>query len=310
MIQMVVALSTNLWLALAPDPADGAYKRSRVNDPEVALAQRHCLGWQENSRIVFNQNTAGNPALPGEGVFAAVSKSFQTWNAAFASCGSLSFSEGPRVADRKLGYSVTAGGANVNQVLFRTRKCQVVAPAADPCWKDDSCNNAYDCWNHDAGSIGVTTTTYDVRSGRIFDADIELNASNFKFSTVDSPVCVPPELTQGCVSTDVQNTVTHEVGHLIGLDHAADVSSTMSAKANPGELNKRTLDSGTERAVCEIYPKGQASQDCVDSQGASPSSDASDGGCAIGGHGAVSLVALALGVLAFRHGTARRRSRG
>lgn len=277
-LSSAVFLGLRLLLALAPDPADGAYKRSRVADPTVEASARHCLYWTEKSRVFFNQNTAGDPALPGEGVFAAVTSSFQTWNSAFASCGSLSFAEGPRVTDRKLGYSITAGSSNVNQVLFRSRKCSTVAPAADPCQKDDSCGNAYDCWNHDSGSIGVTTTTYDVRTGRIFDVDIELNAANFKFSTADSPVCAPPELSQSCVATDVQNTVTHEVGHLVGLDHAANTDSTMSAKASTGELQKRNLDSGTERAVCEIYPRELASQDCVDANGDGGSSSANGSG--------------------------------
>ncbi len=278
-------LGLRLLLALSPDPSDGAYRRSRVADPEVAVSARHCLYWRESTQIVFNQNSAGNPALPGESVFAAVTSSFGVWNSAFSTCGSLAFIEGPRVSDRKLGYSVTAGASNVNQVLFRTKKCQQLAPAADSCWDDGSCNNAYDCWNHEPGSIGVTTTTYDVRTGRIFDADIELNAANFKFSTADSPVCAPPDLTQSCVATDVQNTVTHEVGHLVGLDHAASTESTMSAKATPGELQKRNLDPGTERAVCEIYPKAGASQDCVDGSGEGGSSPNGSGGsgCATSG---------------------------
>ena len=44
-----------------------------------------------------------------------------------------------------------------------------------------------------------------------------------------------------CVSIDVQNTITHEAGHTLGLDHSADPSATMAASAPAGETSKRVL---------------------------------------------------------------------
>ena len=65
-----------------------------------------------------------------------------------------------------------------------------------------------------------------------------------------------------CTSIDVQNTMTHELGHSIGLAHSPDSRSTMYAGAQRGEISKRVLDDGSKEFVCTVYPKGQASRDC------------------------------------------------
>ena len=65
------------------------------------------------------------------------------------------------------------------------------------------------------------------------------------------------------MAIDIQNTLTHEIGHVIGLDHAPDEDSTMFASAPSGETTKRILDEGTQKALCEIYPRGDPfSQPC------------------------------------------------
>src|SRR5262249_23320756 len=54
------------------------------------------------------------------------------------------------------------------------------------------------------------------RNGEILDADTELNGVDFQFGVfaVDPMQCsVRP------CSMDIQNTLTHEFGHTIGLDH-------------------------------------------------------------------------------------------
>ncbi|MBM4381351.1 MAG: matrixin family metalloprotease, partial [Deltaproteobacteria bacterium] len=132
----------------------------------------------------------------------------------------------------------------------------------DSCWSDADCNNRYDCWQYTAATIGLTTTTYDRKTGQIYDADMELNAANFKMTTADAPPCAAGIL-NNCVSSDIQNTVTHEVGHLLGLDHAPDPQSTMFASAPTGETSKRSLDDDSRAFVCEVYPAGQDSRDCV-----------------------------------------------
>jgi hypothetical protein len=252
LISALVALA----LAIPSDP----YVRSRVS-PEGP--SDHCLYWTENTTITWNAEVTGNPET-GPSVFTAFEKSFATWNAQLTTCASLAFSEGPKTTSRTVGWDRTAGAKNENILVFRFKSCDFV-PKTDACWQpaNDDCGNKNDCWQHSSTAIAITTTTYDPQSGRILDADVEFNVPSFIFTTVDSPPCVKPNYNQSCVATDVQNTLTHEAGHMLGLAHTLYPGSTMNPTAPPGETSKRVLDPGTANFTCAAYPKGQPSKDCV-----------------------------------------------
>ncbi|HEX8818528.1 MAG TPA: myxosortase-dependent metalloprotease, MXAN_2677/MXAN_2678 family [Archangium sp.] len=240
------------------------YVRSRVtaNDPNT-----HCLFWTVPT-ITWQLSSVGNPKSTDaqkQNEFAAIRASFQSWQDVFSACGNLRIQEAAVVDDREVGYELR--GENRNIVLFRSRRCADpnVVPSDDECWDDDVCGNVYDCWDGDDRTIALTLTTYDEKSGIIYDSDIQLNSAGFAFTTVDKPACTQPITinTNTCVATDVQNTMTHEIGHLIGLDHTLAAGSTMYPRAPPGEISKRTVDDGSRNFVCMTYPRGQPSQSCV-----------------------------------------------
>ncbi|HEX8439873.1 myxosortase-dependent metalloprotease, MXAN_2677/MXAN_2678 family [Archangium sp.] len=259
-----------------------AYVRSRVRAND---ANAHCLFWTVPT-LKWHFSSAGNPKSSDaqkQNEFAAIRASFQGWQEVFSSCGNLRFEEGPLVDDRKVGYEVK--GDNRNLVLFRSRRCEDVAPSNHGCWEEETCGNAFDCWDGDASTIALTLTTYDEKSGIIYDSDIQFNAAGYVFTTVDRPpypVCSQPVTVNStnCVATDVQNTMTHEIGHLIGLDHIRVDGSTMFPQAPPGEVSKRSIDEGSHKFVCVTYPKGQPSQSCV-----TPSLGTSGSTTSLGPHG-------------------------
>jgi hypothetical protein len=196
-------------------------------------------------------------------VFEAIRKSFATWAA--VSCSDLTFPEEPLSQDPKarvIGFF--QGQANHNLVLFRIQSCQDVAPAGDPCFASGGCDNVYDCFdeNMKGGVIATTTTTTNSNTGEILDTDTEFNeapsgtgGSHFIFTAIDGPPCAGATDT-GCVQFDVQNTMTHEAGHTLGLDHTTDPRATMFATSPSGETSKRILGQDDINGICAIYPKG------------------------------------------------------
>jgi MYXO-CTERM domain-containing protein len=252
-----------LLVTLALGQSD-PFVRSRV----ATTPGSQCLFWTVRS-IDWHLSSVGNPNTSMEDQkqreFEAIRRSFQSWQRVFDTCGNLRFSEGSLVDDRKVGYELR--GDNRNLVLFRSRSCSDFVPEDNKCWDEDTCGNDFDCWDGNPDTIALTLTTYDEKSGIIYDSDIQLNAGGFVFTTVDppAPICSRPISTNpgNCVATDVQNTMTHEIGHLIGLDHTRALGSVMNPSAPQGEVSKRNIDDGSSDFVCTAYPRGQASQSCI-----------------------------------------------
>ncbi len=311
------SLIVSLALGICSDP----YVRTRADNticPQATTAR--CLWWQGGSVVTFQQSATGNPQTPDSppnAVFDAITRSWTSWQSIMTDCGSLTINEGLHTSDRTIGYNQSSPN-NANIVLFRQLTCSPPLVALnDPCHTDSTCGNTYDCWEHDSNVIALTTTTYDKNSGRILDADIELNGqgqgvtTGFKFTTVNSPLCPrggPTAYT--CVAQDIQNTATHEFGHAIGLDHTAYTGdplgpSTMNPSAAVGDLTKRRVDSGSRQFVCDVYPKGRAaSADCTVS--ASSNNPNSHSGCsAVPGEPMLVVVLAGLGLRLL----GRRRSR-
>lgn len=268
--------------------AAGAFVRTVVPDTDT------CLFWNVRD-LPWSLNQEGSRSIGEEGSHDAILRSFDTWQD--VACTDLRFVDDGPTADASVGFD--RHGSNDNLLIFRQAPC-VAGPGCDP---SDPCRDPRGCWSHESSVIALTTVTFREKSGEILDADIEFNEANFDFTDVDGPVCgaavAPP-----CVSTDLQNTATHEIGHFIGLDHDSDPASTMFGSASIGETSKRRLAPDDERAICDIYPRGGPTSVCSTKSG-QRAVGASDGGCSCRQAGGGSWAALGLALL-----WAARRRRG
>lgn len=260
LLLMTVALVASSALAQQP------YRRTVVKGEPL------CLAWNTRE-YVYHYDPAGSERTPGDTEFAAMEASFDTWRALSSTCSDYAFVRGADMPSPRVGYVKSSDEnpkpANENVILFREVSCVDSVAESDPCWAQKSCGNDYQCWDHGDGVIGLTTSTFSTRTGHVLDADIELNGSQpggstgFLFTTVNSPPC-EGNVSTSCVAVDLQNTLTHEIGHVVGLDHVLTPGSTMEATAPPGETHKRILDVGSAEGFCTIYPRGLPPTQCLE----------------------------------------------
>ncbi|HEX5752057.1 MAG TPA: myxosortase-dependent metalloprotease, MXAN_2677/MXAN_2678 family [Archangium sp.] len=255
------------WLALvalvlcAPGAEAQRYQRTLVP------GRPYCVLWPGRD-FVYRFDAAGSRRTPGDSEFASLEAAFSSWRAVSATCSDFTFTRGPDIQNPRVGYVRDSQDPNANEnvITFREVDCNDIVPPEDPCLESDTCSNVYACWDHGAAVIGLTTTTFSYRTAYILDADVEFNASvngrGFLFTTVDSPMCEGAQSTD-CVVTDVQNTATHEFGHVVGLDHVSELGSTMEPTAPPGETHKRIIDAGSAAGFCQAYPRGLPPTQCV-----------------------------------------------
>ncbi len=276
-------------VALFAPAVAGAYARTTVPGTKVCLhLPERTVSWAAASPLGAD--------LPDELALAALRRSFAVWEA--ERCSDLAFIEGPRCSP-VVGFETR--GENTTTVVFRRGRCREVVPSGDPCWREESCANDYGCWDGDDRQIAITTTTFSSCSGVILDSDIEFNAAGYRFTVVDGPPCGASSAGD-CVDTDLENTLVHEIGHVIGLDHSSDRDATMYASAPGGETKKRDLGKDDREAICAIYPAGGATAICEPAASCPPlRSGGSASGCGAAGSGpaaagcaAVAAVALAL----------------
>ena len=111
-------------------------------------------------------------------------------------------------------------------------------------------------WPRELGgssTIGVTLPVYfpgtGGQLGSMQDADIQFNGVDYTWTTNPRTFS----------DVDAQSIATHEIGHLLGLDHSAAVDATMYASYEGG-TGSRTLHPDDIAGVCALYPSGPGSE--------------------------------------------------
>lgn len=129
-------------------------------------------------------------------------------------------------------------------------------------------------WPYAASAIGKTMIIFGNETGEIFDADIALNSGGYPFS-----------LNPDSSEADLVGVLTHEIGHVLGLDHSDVLGATMQPEtqgfATP-EL--RTLEPDDVKGICTVYPPGSATSAKASTQ-ATGVENSSGGTCSMGRSG-------------------------
>lgn len=225
------------------------------------------LGWERRDVELRPHDDDGAEVTLPE-IAAALAFAAGQWTS--VDCSDFAFVVGPATDESRVGFDWRAGSsspANQNIVVFR----------------NDDPSDPTDAWLHPVGAgaiIALTTVTFIRSTGVIVDADVEMNDVSFRFTA-----CEPDE--PGCaIEHDLKNTLTHELGHVLGLDHPPSsqpgaVEATMFASASAGDVDKRDLASDDIAGLCALYPAGQENGECYGvGRGEPPALLVRDVGCA------------------------------
>ena len=205
---------------------------------------RNVTKWNTNNvSWMLNSATPGGnvTTLGGVSIQTAIANAFAAWTGTQL-CGSQPCSSGGLLLDN---LSVTYTGSSTLTAPNST-DCQNVVGFSD---KASDFPTGVVAFTQIATVTGTAPFTFCSNqtansSSVISDADIEFNPS-IQFSTTGSP---------GTNQFDVQSTATHEIGHLLGLDHSGLVHTVMFpfGDTSLAGLN-RTLSTDDLIGIASLY---------------------------------------------------------
>lgn len=271
-----VAAAFAFLALLAGSTEARAFCRSRTCNPNDA--KQHCqivdncvmsghpLYWK-TSCVSFDAQADGSMlrGIDADSVTAVVELAFTPWLEADCGDGSPSMKVGtfgPVVCDQV----ENPDPKHPNQYNRASEKGANVVMFRDDGWPYPGSQDAY----------GLTTMTFDVDTGEIIDADIEINSTDFDVAVDGS-------------GTDLQSILTHEVGHFLGMAHAASANqtATMRTSWNGIGTDLRNLSDDDIAGICAIYPPDRvASSSCTPLNGFAsechvPAAKPDAGGCSV-----------------------------
>jgi hypothetical protein len=179
-----------------------------------------------SKELTFRLPTRLPPGISAEQAKTAIEAAASAWSEASG----VTIKIVPGAADAVPGYSRTA--QNYNDILFI----------------DDD-------WRWDVGAVGVALLAVEELSHTIRHVDILLNATEYEFAVLDGT-----SKPGTGIAYDLQNAVTHEMGHALGLAHSDVVEAAMYGASTRGEVSKRVLASDDWDGAQLLYqePDGSA----------------------------------------------------
>lgn len=272
-------ISVSLGLLLVPH-SGAAYVRTTTIETGTPVR------WMYTNCVFMRVNAAGSDDVKDGTDLAACKRAMTNWRNATKHCSYMTFNVLPNSTTAKPGFDKC--GLNENTIYFEEKS-----------WGDSvkPTNKGYD-----RSALALTRISFiekegHEQDGRVVDADIEFNGVHFKFATNGEKN-----------KADIENTLTHELGHLLGLDHpCADSAtkaksqdtpkdhtgksifacgspkvtkviedSTMYNYADDGETKKRSPEKDDISGVCAIYPLASNPGGCHQTD-----LDCSDNGCSV-----------------------------
>jgi hypothetical protein len=202
---------------------------SPVSGPCVETAGVPRLVWKRSClTYVFNDLLFQRmPMLTEAEIRSIFATSFATWRAVRCSGASGGF-----WVEQAAGTTSHASG----EVVLDERNESIIVARTQQEWLERE---------HAEGIVALTLLWSNSKTGEIVDVDMEINTGTFMFANCDATTC-----SHGMI--DLQNTITHEAGHLLGLGHSPVADSTMFDDTKFGQTGKRTLAPDDIAGYCAL----------------------------------------------------------
>jgi hypothetical protein len=209
--------SRKLWLALAL--ILGAAAGALAHERLRVSGSGIPLAWSSPASIGIVINSDGSDDLPDGSHETALRDAIHAWNAAVGSA--LEMDEDTSdVQQARTDWE----SDNIHLILF-----------------DETNSSGF----FGGGGIVAITPVWFFSNGVIVDADVLFNGSEFMFTTSGE-----------ANSFDVGDVGTHELGHLIGLDHSGWAGGTMYPYVDQGIVLQRSLSADDVCGARDIAPSG------------------------------------------------------
>ncbi|HEX7508406.1 MAG TPA: hypothetical protein VF550_16645 [Polyangia bacterium] len=205
------------------------------------------------------------PVVTADAFFAASAQAAGVWSYPTLACTDIRLA---MVAEAQA--SADVGHDTQNVIMFRQDTwCRQPTPV------DDAGTPQPDCYPSSA--LAITSIFKNSKTGEILDADIEFNAVDYSWGDLEGQRALATSNT-----ADFQNALTHELGHVLGLDHNCFTANDAQARLNDNtgapevdcnstlpdtilnatmypsvvliDTQRRTLSLDDEQGVCDIYP--------------------------------------------------------
>ncbi len=125
-------------------------------------------------------------------------------------------------------------------------------------------------WTEDPELLAITYV-WSNSNGEIIHFDIEINVDDVSWA-IDGDGS----------KHDLHNSMTHEFGHALGLEHSDDLEATMAPTTSHGETKKRDLNPDDAQGFSSLYP-ANGNQGSTDDGGSNGNSNGGSTGGAYGG---------------------------
>lgn len=233
MLRFAVALAIVLCA-----PVASAFCRTTTNSSFAPTAARPCdeanppLFWQSKC-VGYSVTRAASVQLDLATARTIVAESFAEWAKHDCDCAGTGK---PSIVAQDLGpvdcgeVEHVQGGGNANIVVFRDGP-----------------------WPHEAAALALTTVTFKVDGGEIYDVDMEIQSN-----PADVKLGITDPLKAG--EYDLRSILVHEAGHFLGLAHTArsNTKATMFESYRPGETFMRDLSDDDICGLCTAYPPNRS----------------------------------------------------